>query len=148
MSPSPNARRTLEVAEGYLQAPRLAQAVSTVAIAVSILATPIHSMIGWAGLIAIIAATQSRVSASSWCGGVDQNCMAAASLRIPWNAGTSSIDAGLSKSLSVRISTMRSPLVVAVTAGTRGTRRGPPSHRVSARLYFAGTPRESPISSQ
>jgi len=55
MSPSPNARRTLEVAEGYLQAPRLAQAVSTVAIAVSILATPIHSMIGWAGLIAIIA---------------------------------------------------------------------------------------------
>ena len=54
MSRSPDARTALEAAEVFLQAPRLAQAVSTVSIAVSILATPLHSMMGWPGLIGIV----------------------------------------------------------------------------------------------
>jgi O-antigen ligase len=51
---SRSAHPAFRSAEVFLQAPRLAQALSTVSVAVSILATPIHTLIGWAGLIAII----------------------------------------------------------------------------------------------
>jgi hypothetical protein len=54
----------------------------------------------------IIEATQFRVSAMSWCGGVDQKAIALASLMMPWKASTSSNVAGLSKSLSDLISTI------------------------------------------
>lgn len=64
MSRSPDQHVGLDAAEAFLQAPRLAQALSTVAIAVSILATPIRSTMGWPGLIAIVAALVVFAAAS------------------------------------------------------------------------------------
>jgi len=49
----PHDRRA--AAEAFLGAPRFAHALVTVSIAVSILATAIHSTIGWAGLIGVVA---------------------------------------------------------------------------------------------
>jgi len=54
MSRSPHEHPMLHTAVAYLQTPRLAKALATVSIAVSILATPIHTLIGWPGLIAVI----------------------------------------------------------------------------------------------
>jgi O-antigen ligase len=61
---SRSARPAFHAAEVFLQAPRLAQVLSTVSIAVSILATPIHTVIGWPGLIAVVSGLVVLAAAS------------------------------------------------------------------------------------